>query len=296
MNTIGFIGLGHMGLPMCSNLLKAGFAIQAFDVSPDALHQAGEKGARICGCAEEAVSGCDAVVTMLPGGKQVSALFLQEDSLLEAMSPGTLLLECSTIEADTARLLAQACQERGINCLDAPVSGGTAGAAAGTLTFMVGGEAEPLASAHSVLSAMGQQILHAGPSGAGQLAKACNNMLLAIQMAGTAEALHLGLNNGLDPAVLSEIMKVSSGNNWVLQKYNPCPGVMEAVPASKDYQGGFMVDLMLKDLGLAEAAAQASGSTTPLGSLARNLFRLHRGSDKGQLDFSSIYQLFDAKE
>ena len=142
---------------------------------------------------------------------------------------------------------------------------------------------------------MGQQILHAGPAGAGQLAKACNNLLLAIQMAGTAEALRLGINNDLDPSVLSEIMKVSSGNNWVLQKYNPCPSVMDAVPASNGYQGGFMVDLMLKDLGLAEAAAQASASATPMGSLARNLYRIHRGSSKGSLDFSSIFQLYESE-
>ncbi|MEM1232455.1 MAG: NAD-binding protein, partial [Pseudomonadota bacterium] len=175
----------------------------------------------------------------------------------------------------------------------APVSGGTAGAEGGTLTFIVGGEAEALERARPFLEIMGSKIYHAGGSGAGQTAKICNNMLLAIHMAGTAEALALGVNSGLDPAVLSEIMKESSGGNWSLNVYNPYPGVMDGAPASRGYEGGFLVDLMAKDLGLAMQAAEQSGSTVLLGALSRQLYALHRGeNDAGRLDFSSIQQLF----
>ncbi len=202
------------------------------------------------------------------------------------------MIECSTIEADVAKKIAAAATEKKIDMIDAPVSGGTAGAAAGTLTFMVGGSGEALARARSYLEIMGSAVFHAGGPGAGQLAKICNNMLLAVLMTGTSEALKLGIDNGLDPAVLSDIMKSSSGGNWVLDKYNPVPGVMEKVPASNNYQGGFMVGLMAKDLGLALGTAANSKTAVPMSALAENLYRLHAQSSGFKQDFSSIYQLY----
>jgi 3-hydroxyisobutyrate dehydrogenase len=204
-----------------------------------------------------------------------------------------LIIDCSTIDPDSARAVAAAAAARGIAMLDAPVSGGTAGAENGTLTFIVGGSSEALARARPVLDAMGANVFHAGDAGAGQVAKICNNMLLAVLMTGTAEALALGADNGLDPGVLSEIMKVSSGGNWALNVYNPYPGVMDGTPASRAYAGGFLVDLMRKDLGLAMQTAQSTDSSVPMGSLALNLYQVHRQNhDAGRLDFSSIQYLY----
>ncbi len=212
------------------------------------------------------------------------------------VSKHALLIDCSTIDADTARLVGAKAAEKGIEFMDAPVSGGTAGAAAGTLTFICGGSDAAYAKAQAVLTVMGGNIFHAGGVGAGQIAKICNNMLLSVLMVGTSESLQLGLDNGLDPKVLSDIMKVSSGGNWTLEKYNPCPGVMENVPSSKGYQGGFMVDLMVKDLGLSQEAALASNSSTPMGSLARSLYVNHARQGNGSRDFSSIFEQFSKKK
>jgi 3-hydroxyisobutyrate dehydrogenase len=213
--------------------------------------------------------------------------------LLESAKPGALLIDCSTIAPATAKEVAAAAASRGMEMIDAPVSGGVAGAAAGTLTFIVGGEAEALGKARPLLEAMGKAVFHAGAIGAGQTAKICNNMLLAIHMIGTCEAIRLGVASGLDPNVLSDIMTKSSGRNWSLELYNPCPGVMEHAPASRDYQGGFLTDLMLKDLGLAMEAAQAAGAATPLGTQAQELYAAHSRSGAGKLDFSSIFQLLE---
>ncbi|HAU4913213.1 TPA: 3-hydroxyisobutyrate dehydrogenase, partial [Aeromonas hydrophila] len=202
------------------------------------------------------------------------------------------VIDCSTIDVASARQVGAAAQARGIRFLDAPVSGGVAGAAAGTLTFIVGGEQVDFEAAKPVLACMGQNLFHAGALGAGQIAKMCNNMLLAIHMAGTAEALALGVKEGLDPGVLSTIMGKSSGNNWSLERYNPWPGVMENVPASRNYQGGFMTRLMVKDLGLAMALAEHAHSAVPMGALARNLFNLHATKGQGGRDFSSIVELY----
>jgi 3-hydroxyisobutyrate dehydrogenase len=230
---------------------------------------------------------------MLPAGRHVEALYLDEGGVLDSCAPGTLLIDCSTIDPATSRRVAAAAAERGLTMLDAPVSGGTAGAQAGTLTFIVGGDEAGLSRARAVLEVMGSSIFHAGASGAGQTAKICNNMLLAVLMAGTAEALALGAASGLDPGVLSEIMKQSSGGNWSLNVYNPYPGVMETAPAARDYAGGFLVDLMTKDLGLAMATAQENAQSVPLGALVENLYRLHRATNNaGQLDFSSIQWLY----
>ena len=292
MTTIAFIGLGHMGLPMARNLLKAGFALRVFDLLQSAVDSLAAEGATPAASAAEAVAGASVVVSMLPASRHVEGLYLGESGLMALIAPGSLVLECSTIAPESARKVHAAASARGIAMLDAPVSGGTAGAAAGTLTFMVGGDAAVLERARPVLSAMGKNLFHAGPDGAGQVAKVCNNQLLAVQMIGTAEALALGVANGLDAATLAEIMRQSSGGNWVLEKYNPWPGVMENAPASKGYSGGFMSQLMAKDLGLAQEAAQLTASSTPMGALALQLYRLLLKQGHGELDFSAVQKLF----
>jgi 3-hydroxyisobutyrate dehydrogenase len=225
---------------------------------------------------------------MLPAGKHVAGTYLGDDGLLAKLDASTTLLDCSTIDAATAREVGEAAAAAGIGFMDAPVSGGVAAAAAGTLAFMCGGNADTFGKAKLILADMGKNIFHAGPAGAGQVAKACNNMLLAIHMIGSAEALEMGARNGLDPAVLSEIMLASSGRNWSLEVYNPYPGVMENAPASNDYKPGFMVDLMVKDLGLAMEVAQQSGVDNVMGQLARTLYTAHQGEGNGQKDFSGI--------
>jgi L-serine 3-dehydrogenase (NAD+) len=292
MTQIAFIGLGHMGLPMARNLLKAGFSLKVFDLVPAAMEELVKEGAQAASSAADAVQGMQVVISMLPASRHVEGLYLGEGGLLATLKPGTLVLECSTIAPESARKVHQAAAARGLQMLDAPVSGGTAGAAAGTLTFMVGGDAAVLEKAQPIFQAMGKNIFHAGPDGAGQVAKVCNNQVLAVQMIATAEAMALGVANGLDPAVLAEIMRQSSGGNWTLEKYNPWPGVMENAPASKDYSGGFMAELMAKDLGLAQEAAQVTGSSTPMGALALQLYRLLLKQGKGQRDFSVVQQLF----
>jgi 3-hydroxyisobutyrate dehydrogenase len=291
MTTIGFVGLGNMGGPMARNLAAAGHQVKVFDLVPELA--AAIAGAQAQQTAAACVQGVDVFVSMLPAGRHVEALYLNDDGILAGAAPGTLLIDCSTIDPGTVRKVAEAAQRRSLEMLDAPVSGGTAGAEGGTLTFIVGGSAEALERARPLFAAMGKTVFHAGGNGAGQIAKICNNMLLAVLMAGTAEALALGVNNGLDPATLSEIMKQSSGGNWSLNVYNPYPGVMDGVPAARGYQGGFLVDLMNKDLGLAMETAEASGSSVPMGALAKNLYRLHqRVNESGRLDFSSIQWLF----
>ncbi|AEY02788.1 3-hydroxyisobutyrate dehydrogenase [Oceanimonas sp. GK1] len=292
MATLAFIGLGNMGLPMTANLVKAGHQVQAFDLQPEALKQAEALGAMPATGAAAAARHAAVVISMLQNGRQVASLYGGDDGLFGHLAPGTLVIDCSTIEADTAQTLAKMAAGHGLDFVDAPVSGGVAGAEAATLTFIVGGSDDQFARAAPVLTHMGKKVLHAGPHGAGQVAKACNNLLLAAQMAASCEALNLGLDHGLDPAVLSEIIRQSSGNNWVMEHYNPVPGVMDRVPASRDYQGGFQVNLMCKDLNLAMSLSQASGSPVPMGSAARALFSLHRVAGHGGLDFSSLFQLY----
>ncbi|RRJ85165.1 3-hydroxyisobutyrate dehydrogenase [Aestuariirhabdus litorea] len=289
---IGFIGLGHMGGPMAKNLVAAGHELKVFDLVPAAVQSLVDAGATAVVTAAEAASEVEVLISMLPASQHVEGLYLGDTGLLGAIDASTLVIDSSTIAPESARKVAAAAAERGITMIDAPVSGGTAGAAAGTLTFIVGGSSEALERARPVLEKMGKNIFHAGDSGAGQVAKICNNMLLAVLMAGSAEAIQLGVANGLDPKVLSDIMQKSSGRNWALELYNPYPGVMESVPSSNGYQGGFGVDLMAKDLGLAMEAALQTRSSTPMGALARSLYALHSGQGKGALDFSSIQQLF----
>lgn len=285
---IAFIGLGNMGGPMAINLHKAGHSVRAFDLSQPACDKVAEAGVAIAATAHAAVQGAEVVVTMLPASQHVEGLFLGAGQLLAQLPKGTLVIDSSTIAAATSRKVAEAAQAQGVDFIDAPVSGGTGGAIAGTLTFMVGAEAAALERARPLLEKMGANIFHAGSVGAGQTAKICNNMLLGILMAGTSEAIALGVANGLDPKVLSEIMRRSSGGNWALEKYNPFPGVQENVPSSKGYAGGFGTDLMLKDLGLAQENAMAVKAATPLGGLARNLYASHSLAGHGALDFSSI--------
>ncbi|QFU21913.1 3-hydroxyisobutyrate dehydrogenase [Shewanella eurypsychrophilus] len=297
MTTIAFIGLGHMGAPMAANLVKSGATVKVFDLVPETMKSLTELGALSAPTACGAAAGADVVITMLPAGKHVRSLYLGEGSsekgLLDIVASGTLLIDCSTIDAQSAKLVAEVAASKGLEFIDAPVSGGTAGAAAGTLTFICGGSDLAFEQASKVLTHMGANILHAGGPGAGQVAKICNNMLLSVLMIATSESLQMGIDHGLDPKVLSEIMKVSSGGNWTLDKYNPCPEVMGSVPSSNGYQGGFMVDLMVKDLGLSQEAALLSNSSTPMGALARSLYVNHARQGNGERDFSSIFEQFN---
>ena len=291
---IAFIGLGNMGGPMAMNLQKAGHTLSAFDLSKDACAKLAVDGLPIAISAEATLDGAEVVISMLPASAHVDGLYLGSNGqpgILEKIAAGTLVIDSSTIAAATSRKVAEAAAARGIAVIDAPVSGGTGGAIAGTLTFMVGGSVVDLERARPLLEKMGANIFHAGAAGAGQTAKICNNMLLGILMIGTSEAIALGVANGLDPKVLSEIMRRSSGGNWALEKYNPLPGVMEAAPASKNYAGGFGTDLMLKDLGLAQENAAAVRASTPLGGLARNLYAAHSLAGNGALDFSSVIRM-----
>lgn len=290
--SVGFIGLGNMGGPMAANLLAAGFSVRVFDLSADALAALAARGATVAESAQAAAQGSDFVISMLPAGKHVAGMYLGENGLLAILDAHTTVLDCSTIDAQTAREVGDAAAARGIGFLDAPVSGGVAAATAGTLAFMCGGAVEVFDRAQPVLEVMGRASFHAGPAGAGQVAKACNNMLLAIHMLGTSEALAMGERHGLDPARLSEIMLASSGRNWSLEVYNPWPGVMEGSPASNGYKPGFMVDLMVKDLGLAMEAADAAGVANPMGQLARDLFTAHQGEGNGARDFSSVLERY----
>ena len=292
MKNVGFIGLGNMGGPMAINLIKAGFSVSVFDLMPTSVERLTAAGAQAAATAADAVQNVDVVISMLPASKHVESLYLGEAGLLSKIAPGTLIIDSSTIAPESTRKVADAANARGLSMIDAPVYGGVAGAQGGTLTFIVGGSDTALAQARPLLEAMGKNIFHAGDAGAGQVAKICNNMLLSVLMSGTAEALQLGVNNGLDPSVLSDIMRKSSGGNWALEVYNPYPGVMETAPASRDYEGGFLVDLMIKDLGLAMASALDTGTATPMGSLARSLYVAHGDNGFGQVDFSSIQKLF----
>ena len=295
MSNIAFIGLGNMGGPMAANLMTAGHSLTVFDLSEAAMQALAEKGARCASSALEAIEGAEVILSMLPAGKHVAGLYLGENGLIAKAAKGTLILDCSTIDAETARQVGAAAEAAGLAMLDAPVSGGVKAAQAGTLAFMCGGSEAGFVRAEKILSGMGKKIFHAGDHGAGQIAKMCNNMLLAVHMIGTAEALQLGMNNGLDAGVLSEIMKNSSGDNWSLQNYNPVPGVMPGTPASNDYQPGFMAQLMLKDLGLAMDNSLKTQSAVPMGAMARSLYASFAGKGNSQRDFSAIIEMMQGE-
>ena len=291
MEKIGFIGLGNMGMPMAQNLISNGIKVKGFDVSEEILKQASENKIEVCSDTLQASKEIDVLITMLPNGEAVSSVFNSEN-LLENIDPSILIIECSTISPKTSKELSLKASSLDLEMIDAPVSGGVKGAEEAGLTFMVGGSVENVEKAKPILSMMGKNIFHAGDSGSGQIAKLCNNMLLAIHMSGTAEAISMGVKSGLDPSVLSEIMSKSSGGNWSLDKYNPYPGVMIESPASKDYQGGFLNKLMIKDLNLAKELAQDSKTETPMGDSARKLYDELIEQGLEDLDFSSVQKLF----
>ncbi|CAE6740476.1 3-hydroxyisobutyrate dehydrogenase [Xanthomonas arboricola pv. corylina] len=291
MSKIAFIGLGNMGGPMAANLSKAGHQLRVFDLVPAALDAAVAAGAHAASSAHDTLTDAEIVISMLPASRHVEALYLSEAGILAQIPEGALVIDCSTIAPASARKLAAEAQARGLAILDAPVSGGTAGAAAGSLTFIVGGAAQVLERARPVLQAMGKNIFHVGDNGAGQVAKLCNNMALGVIMAATGEALALGVAQGLDPAVLSQMMAVSTGRSWATEVCNPWPGVLPNAPASRGYSGGFGNDLMLKDLGLVAESAVQAGVSIPLGELARNLYAMNSQAGNGALDFSSVIKL-----
>jgi 3-hydroxyisobutyrate dehydrogenase len=292
---IAFIGLGNMGGPMAANLVRAGYVVHAFDLSDVAIKAAREAGAQVAASAVDAARGAQVVISMLPASRHVEGLYLGEGGVLAAVEAGALIIDCSTIAPASAKKVAEAAAAKGLAMIDAPVSGGVAGASAGTLTFIVGGEAAALDRARPVLQAMGKNIFHMGAAGAGQVAKLCNNMALGVIMAVTGEAIALGVAHGLDAKTLSQMMAVSTSRSWATEVCNPWPGVLENAPASRGYSGGFGNDLMLKDMGLAVEAAMGVGSAIPLGELARNMYALNKQAGRGGLDFSSVVKLV-AKE
>ena len=285
---IAFIGLGNMGGGMAANLAKAGHDVRAFDLSEEALGRAVEAGCTRAASAAEAVAGAEAVVTMLPAGKHVAGVY--DGDVFPNAAPGTLLLDCSTIDVATARANIAGAAAKGLVAVDAPVSGGIAAANAGTLTFMVGGTDEGFARAEPILSAMGKAVIHAGSAGAGQAAKICNNMLLGASMIATCESLALAQKLGLDPQKFFDIASVSSGQNWSLTSYCPLPGVGPASPADNGYKGGFAAALMLKDLRLAMEAASSVDANVPISSHAREIYEAFVAADAEGRDFSAIIQ------
>lgn len=289
MAIIAFIGLGNMGSGMCANLAKAGHEVRAFDLSAEAVKRAEEAGARGAKSAAEAVSGADAIVTMLPAGKHVRAVY--EGEIFDAAQPGTVIMDCSTIDVATARSVGEAAAAKGFLFVDAPVSGGVAAADAGTLTFMVGGPEAAFAKAEPFLSNMGKAVIHAGDAGTGQAAKICNNMLLGITMIGTCEAFALAERLGLDQQRFFDIASKASGQSWSMTSYCPVPGPVETSPANRGYTPGFATAMMLKDLKLAMDAAATSGASTPLGAQAEALYALFDNMGGGSSDFSAIYKL-----
>ena len=282
-----------MGGPMAHNLLKAGHQLTVFDLSQTAVAALVNAGAGAApSVAVLAGSDVDVIITMLPAAQHVKSVYLGDDGLLAHVGPQVRLIDSSTIDPMSAREVAAAAAANGNRMLDAPVSGGTGGAVAGTLTFMVGGEQDDFAAALPILDAMGKNIVHCGPTGNGQVAKVANNMLLAISMIGTAEAMNLGVSLGMDPQVLAGVINTSSGRCWSSDTYNPYPGVMDNVPAARDYQGGCGSDLMLKDLGLATTAANQAQQPVMLGALAQQLYQTFSSQGHGALDFSAIIKLY----
>ena len=286
MARIAFIGLGNMGGGMAANLAKAGHDVRAFDLSADALDKAKTAGCLPADSAAAAAEGAEAVVTMLPAGAHVEATY--QGGVLDAVAPGAILIDCSTIDVAAARRVAELAAGKGLMAVDAPVSGGIGGANAGTLTFMVGGAPEAFERAEPILSAMGKAVIHAGGNGAGQAAKICNNMILGATMAVTCEAFALAERLGLSARSFYDIASVSSGQSWSMTTYCPVPGVGPNSPADNDYQGGFAAALMLKDLRLAMQAAEDSGTAVPVGAKARELYEGVVDAGEGGRDFSVI--------
>jgi 3-hydroxyisobutyrate dehydrogenase len=290
MSKIAFIGLGNMGGPMSANLLKAGHEVMGFDLVPSALEAFAKAGGKVAKSAAAAVADAETVITMLPTGAHVRAVYTGEGGVLPHARKGALLIDSSTIDVETARFVAKDAAAQGFEMVDAPVSGGVGGAAAGTLTFMVGGSAAGFERARPILQAMGKTIVHAGPAGNGQAAKICNNMMLAIAMIGVCEGFQLAEKLGLDIQKLYDISSKSSGQCWAMTSYCPAPGPVPAAPSNRDYQAGFTADMMLKDLKLAQQAAQAAGAVTPMGAEAAALYQFLAGAGLGPKDFSVMFR------
>ncbi len=285
---IGFVGLGHMGEPMARNLLKHGHALRVYDLAPDPVRALAGAGAAAATSAADCARGSELVITMLPSSPHVRSAYLGESGVLSGVARGTLLVDCSTIDPLTAREVAMDARAKGCAMLDAPVSGGVGGAEAATLTFMVGGESKDFEAARPVLRCMGANVVHCGGSGNGQVAKICNNLMLAIQMIATSEGMTLAAKLGMDPKVFAGIVNSSSGRCWSSDTYNPYPGVLDNAPASRGYTGGFGVDLMLKDLTLVTDAAKAARHPVLLGAIAQQLYQKHSTDGHGGKDFSSV--------
>ncbi|AUG52971.1 3-hydroxyisobutyrate dehydrogenase [Thalassospira marina] len=295
MAKIGFVGLGNMGGPMAANLVRAGHEVKVFDLSTEAVKAAVEIGATAATSLADAATSVDAVVTVLPAGKHVLGVYDGAEGLLANAAANTLFIDSSTIEVDAARKAAELAKAKGMRAVDAPISGGVAGATAGTLTFMVGGDADAFATAEPILQAMGSNIIHAGDSGAGQAAKICNNMILGVSMIAVSEAFMLAKRLGVDAQKLFDISSKASGQCWSLTSYCPVPGPVPTSPANRDYQPGFAVDMMLKDLKLAQQASAAANATTPMGALAESLYAMYSAGGNGGRDFSAIVKMLDGE-
>jgi len=287
MSNIAFIGLGNMGGPMAANLVKAGHKVIGFDLSEASRNQTKADGAAIAGSAAEAAKGAEVVITMLPAGKHVLAVWTE---ILGAMTKGALIIDCSTIDVESAKQAHALAAKHGMASVDAPVSGGTGGAKGATLTFMCGGEPQAFAAAKSVLEAMGKRIVHCGGAGAGQAAKICNNMILGISMIAVSEAFALGEKLGLSHQALFDVASTSSGQCWSLTTYCPVPGPVPTSPANNDYKPGFATALMLKDLRLSQEASSAAGAATPLGKHAEQIYEAFEQAGHGGVDFSGIVE------
>lgn len=294
MSKIAFIGLGNMGLPMAKNLVAAGHDVTGFDLSDDAKAALTEAGGAAADAIADAVAQAEIVVSMLPAGKHVESVYLDAAGVLKNAKAGALLIDSSTIDVDTARKVSAAAKAAGFTMVDAPVSGGVGGAAAGTLTFMVGGTAEGFAAAKPMLDIMGQNIFHAGAAGNGQVAKICNNMLLGISMIGTAEAFMLGEKLGLDAQTLFDISSTASGQCWSMTSYCPAPGPVPSSPANNDFAPGFTAAMMLKDLVLAQEASESAAAATPMGARAMQLYTQMAEAGHAELDFSGIVKALNS--
>ena len=292
---IAFVGLGNMGAPMARNLLKAGHELHLFDLNTTVLAELAELGGQIALSPRDAAAQGDLVITMLPAAAHVRSVYLNEDGVLAGIRAGTPAVDCSTIDPQTAREISVAAAKQGIDLGDAPVSGGTGGAQAGTLTFMVGATPALFATLKPVLEQMGRNIVHCGEVGTGQIAKICNNLLLGISMIGVAEAMALGDALGIDTGVLAGIINSSTGRCWSSDTYNPWPGIVETAPASRGYSGGFGAELMLKDLGLATEAAKQARQPVVLGAVAQQLYQAMSLRGDGGLDFSAIVKSYQRK-
>jgi 3-hydroxyisobutyrate dehydrogenase len=290
MARIAFIGLGNMGLPMAMNLLKAGHHVEGYDLNREAVEKLVAAGGASMESAKIAASRAEVVITMLPSGKEVRELYLEPGGIIDSANPGTLMIDCSTIDVATARDAAASAEARGHFMIDAPVSGGVGGAQAATLTFMVGGSEAAFEKAKPILEAMGKTIVHAGGPGNGQAAKICNNMILGVSMIAVSEAFVLAEKLGLDGQKLFDIASKSSGQCWSLTTYCPVPGPVPTSPANRDYQAGFTASMMLKDLRLAKEAAESVHARTPLGAGAAAIYNAYVESGEGGRDFSGIIQ------